>query len=266
MTAIKHSNFLWILSLFLACLEGSSAFSVNARTPVSSVATSTRSQLASPHNVPLQQSASSSNDWEEVEVEDEIDPTTNLELYLKKKFPEFFFLLSKNDQVLRQVIRRSETDDLKATLFVPNAQAFENLGANVLRQLEDERNLETVEKIVAYHIIPEEAVDYRQLRTEDYSRGRPKDGSRPALTIEGIQTLGGIVPVGRSKDGGLFGTGILAKEDPNGEPVVGPNNARIVNSYIIAGNTLVHEMDGFISPSLLWRYMDQLQIKLPGFA
>ena len=156
---------------------------------------------------------------------------------------------------------RGDDQETGMTLFAPNTQAFENLGAKKLQQLEDERNQETAEKMAAYHVIPNEAVAATRLSTEDWTVGRPKDGSKPAFTVEGIETAGGIVPVGRSKDEGLWGTGWFAKED--GGAVVGPN-ARILRSYIIGKqNCIVHEMDGFISPELLWRYLDQLRI--PGF-
>ena len=47
------------------------------------------------------------------------------------------------------------------------------------------------------------------------------------------------------------------KED--GGVIVG--GAKVVASVPLAGGIL-HETDGFISPSILWRYMDQLRI--PG--
>ena len=169
-------------------------------------------------------------------------------------------MLSKNDDVMK-VMRDEQTIQNGVTFFAPTTQAFENLGTKKLQQLEDERNLETAEKMAAYNVIPNEAVQATRLFTEDWTKGRPKDGSKPAFTVEGIQTMGGIVPVGRSKDEGLFGTGWFAKED--GGAAVGPN-ARILRSYMIGGNNcIVHEMDGLISPDLLWRYLDQLRI--PGF-
>ena len=73
----------------------------------------------------------------------------------------------------------------------------------------------------------------------------------------GILTLAGDepIPVDRSTSGGMFGMG--GKED--GGVVVG--GAKVVSSTPLAGGVL-HEVDGLISPSILWRYMDQLRI--PG--
>jgi uncharacterized surface protein with fasciclin (FAS1) repeats len=191
-------------------------------------------------------------DWETSDFNEPI-PTT-MEKFLTKKFPEFFFLLKNSPEVLN-VIR---SDAKGVTFFAPSSKAFENLGFDKLRQLEDERNLETAQKMGAYHVIQNEAVRAERLRTEDWTKGRPK-GGKPAFTVEGIETMGGVVPIGRSKSGGFFGFG--ATED--GDAVVGPN-ARIVQSYLIGGNScIVHEMDGLISPKLLWRYCDQLRI--PGF-
>lgn len=70
-------------------------------------------------------------------------------------------------------------------------------------------------------------------------------------------TLGGEVPVGRSKSGGFLGWG--AKED--GGVVVGPE-AKIIQSFKVE-DCIVHEMDALVSPEILWRYCDQLRI--PGF-
>ena len=55
--------------------------------------------------------------------------------------------------------------------------------------------------------------------------------------------------------GGLFGIG--GKEDGG----VTVNGAKIVRSQEL-GACLIHEMDGFCNPQLLWRYLDQLRI--PG--
>ena len=198
------------------------------------------------------------DDWEQADYAGPVP--TSAENLLAKKFPEFFYILKQNEKVM-SVIRNEAALQNGVTLFAPNAQAFENLGQKRLQQLEDDRNLETVQKIAAYHVIENEAVEAARLSTEDWSKGRPKGGGKPAFTVEGIQTMGGIVPVGRSKDAGLFGTGLFAKED--GGAVVGPN-ARILRSFLIKGNKcVVHEMDGLISPELLWRFMDQLRI--PGF-
>jgi len=60
---------------------------------------------------------------------------------------------------------------------------------------------------------------------------------------------------GQTTSGGLFGFG--AKEDGG----VTVNQASVV-STVEVGTSVVHEVDAFVSPQLLWRYMDQLRI--PG--
>ena len=71
----------------------------------------------------------------------------------------------------------------------------------------------------------------------------------------GVVTVGGRIEVGRSVVGGFFGVG--GKEDGG----VTINGAKIVSSREF-GECVVHEMDGFCSPSTLFRYLDQL--RLPG--
>jgi uncharacterized surface protein with fasciclin (FAS1) repeats len=182
--------------------------------------------------------------------------TRDIETFLRMKFPAFYSLLIKNENVWKQA-------GSSATFFAPNAQAFEALGEKKRKQLEDPRNLETAQKMGLYHIIPNEIVTNQQLRTEDWTKPKPADGSPRPFTVGGIVTLGGQVPVGRSKSGGmLFGWWGATKEDEQRrEAVVGPN-ARIVQSYEVDG-CMVHEMDALISPQILWRYCDQLRI--PGF-
>lgn len=80
-----------------------------------------------------------------------------------------------------------------------------------------------------------------------------------ALSIGGVLTLGGELRVGRSKSGGFLGWG--AKED--GGVVIGNNEAKVVKSTNVGEKGVVHEMDGFVAPDLIWRYFDQLRI--PGF-
>jgi uncharacterized surface protein with fasciclin (FAS1) repeats len=108
-----------------------------------------------------------------------------------------------------------------------------------------------------YHVVLTDAVSAEQLRTEDWTGPKPEDGSPRPITVGAMVTMGGKVPVGRSKSGGFLGW--AAKED--GDVVIGPE-ARIVKSYKL-GNSLVHEVDDLISPVVLWRYCDQLRI--PGF-
>lgn len=95
-----------------------------------------------------------------------------------------------------------------------------------------------------------------RLKREDWTV--PKVDGVAALSIGGVLTLGGELRVGRSKSGGFLGFG--AKED--GNVVIGNNSALIVKSTNI-GNGVVHEVDSFVAPDLIWRYYDQLRI--PGF-
>lgn len=186
--------------------------------------------------------------------EEDSDPRSNVERFLDKKFPAFYQLLGKNDEVWKTLNTDSTESSTGYTLFAPNAQAFQNLGEKKRNQLEDPRNLEIAQKIGLYHVVPTEAVTNQRLRTEDWTVPKPKDGGPRPITVSGIQTLAGEVPVGRSKSGGFLGFG--AKED--GDAVVGPN-ARILQSYVI-GENIIHEMDSLVSPELLWRYCDQLRI------
>eukprot|EP00957_Ditylum_brightwellii_P115079 8776729-Ditylum_brightwellii.AAC.1 len=123
------------------------------------------------------------------------------------------------------------------TIFAPNNAAFQNLGQKKLDQIADIRNSETVEKMGAYHVV-EEPVSAEAL----FNSG-------------GVVTLGGEVLVDRTTSGGFFGFG--GSED--GGVTIG--GAKVVQSLEI-GNIIVHEVDGLISPNILWRYMDQLRI--PG--
>lgn len=184
---------------------------------------------------------------------DEISAKSDLEDFVEKEFPAFYSLLILNEG-LWQIISESETGN---TLFAPSNTVFDNLNEKKLQQLKDSRNLETAQKMGLYHVIYNDVVSAARLRTEDWTRPAPKDGSPRPITVQAVLTLGGEVPVGRSKSGGLFGIG--AKED--GDVVIGPS-ARIVKSFKIDGS-IVHEVDDFICPTILWRYMDQLRI--PGF-
>lgn len=202
----------------------------------------------------LDASTSSSSDEKTTEEENEERPQ-KVELFLNQKFPSFYSLLKKNDEVFK-TLAKSTTG---YTLFAPNEQAFDNLGEKKRKQLADVRNEEVVEKMALYHVVSLDKLTATQLRTEDWTGPKPKDGSPRPFTVGGILTMGGEVAVGRSKSGGFLGLG--AKED--GDAVIG-SNARILKSYTLGDNEgIVHEMDAFISPELLWRYCDQLRI--PGF-
>jgi uncharacterized surface protein with fasciclin (FAS1) repeats len=172
-----------------------------------------------------------------------------LDAFLEKKYPSFYRLV--NDDMIKAI------KEGQVTIFAPNEAAFEALGEKKAAQIEDPRNLEIREKMGSYHVVAGESISAVELRTEDWTRGRPKDGSPPNTLIAGVKTLSGEVPVGRSKSGGFLGWG--AKED--GDIVIGPG-AKIVQSFNVEGS-IVHEVDALISPLILWRYCDQLRI--PGF-
>lgn len=170
-------------------------------------------------------------------TESSADAGTDIEGFLKAQFPEYYALLNKNPEVWKAV--KQSTDG--CTFFAPNSQAFDNLGEKKTQQMTDERNLEQVEKIATYHVIAEEALSEERL---------------DPVKIEGVMTLGGVVPLGGKKTGGFFGFG--AKDD--GSKILGPN-AKILQSFTV-GNSVVYEVDDLVSPEIVWRYFDQLRI--PG--
>lgn len=156
-----------------------------------------------------------------------------VEGFLAEEYPSFNNLLSMNDDVWK-ALREAGGG---FTLFAPNEEAFQKLGQKKLDQILDGRNTETTEKIGAYHVVNEPVTP-----EELFAAG-------------GIITMGGEVPVGRSRSGGFFGLG--EKED--GGSLVG--GANVVKSFGI-DDCIVYETDALISPNILWRYMDQLRI--PG--
>lgn len=162
---------------------------------------------------------------------------SDVEKYLAEKYPSCSSLLSKNGDAMKKIIK-SETG---FTIFAPNEKAFADLGDTGRAQLDDVRNAEVTEKIATYHVILE-PVTADQL----FNSG-------------GVVTEGGEVVAGRSVSGGFFGVG--GKEDGG----VTLNGAKVVKTIEFDDATttgVVHEMDGFVSPSILWRYADQLRI--PG--
>lgn len=190
------------------------------------------------------------DDWETVE---ESLINSKVVRFLEVKYPTFFKLLVRdNDTFLKDL--QSSTEH---TIFVPNEEALEALGAKKLQQLLDPRNEEIRDKMGQFHLLVGKAISATELRTEDWTKGRPKDGGKPNTLIAAIVTKAGEVPVGRSKSGGFLGIG--AKED--GDVVIGPE-AQITQSFKVE-DCLVHEVNDLISPIALWRYMDQLRI--PGF-
>ncbi|KAL7444371.1 hypothetical protein ACHAXH_009971 [Discostella pseudostelligera] len=165
------------------------------------------------------------------------DSAADAEEYLAANYPECSALFAKNADVMKKIIKAEDG----FTIFAPNGNAFASLGDKKRSQLDDIRNTEVAEKIASYHIIIE-PVTAEQL----FNSG-------------GVVTEGGTVPAERSVSGGFFGVG--GKEDGG----VTLNGAKVVKSLEFADATktgIIHEVDGFISPTILWRYADQLRI--PG--
>lgn len=163
-----------------------------------------------------------------------LDDTAQVENYLKENYSGFFeLLLEKNKSLWKKL---SDAED-GYTIFAPTNQAFQKLGEKRIGQLRDIRNSETAEKMGAYHAVNEPV------------------SSEELFAAGGVKTLGGVVDVGRSVTGGLFGIG--GKEDGG----VTINGASITGCTKV-GDCIIHEVDELISPKLLWRYCDQLRI--PG--
>jgi uncharacterized surface protein with fasciclin (FAS1) repeats len=152
--------------------------------------------------------------------------------YLHENYPALSKIVNLNDSIWKAL---GEGEGF--TIFAPNTAAFASLGDTKQEQLLDERNVETTQKIAAYHVIAE-------VVTAD-----------DLFNSGGVLTLGGEIPVDRSVSGGMFGVG--GKED--GGVLV--NTAQIITS-IELGSGVLHEVDGLVAPNILWRYMDQLRI--PG--
>eukprot|EP00565_Helicotheca_tamesis_P005081 CAMPEP_0185727340 /NCGR_PEP_ID=MMETSP1171-20130828/3049_1 /TAXON_ID=374046 /ORGANISM="Helicotheca tamensis, Strain CCMP826" /LENGTH=216 /DNA_ID=CAMNT_0028395879 /DNA_START=80 /DNA_END=730 /DNA_ORIENTATION=- len=188
------------------------------------------SRLSSPFSAPPTSSTTLLRESNEPSDE---SSASDIEKILDEDYPSFKSLLSMNEKVWKSV----RTSGTGCTIFAPNNAAFENLGQKKLDQIADVRNSETAEKMGAYHVV-EEPVTAEEL----FNSG-------------GVVTLGGEVLCDRKKSGGFFGFG--GTED--GGVTIG--GANVVKSFGV-GNIIVHEVDGVISPNLLWRYMDQLRI--PG--
>lgn len=215
---------------------------------------------------PTTRSSTSTILFSAAEESSETAPIT-MESVLRENYPEYHKLLSKNEKLLQEL----EGDNKNGfTLFAPSSAAFQALGEKKLAQLEDPRNLETAQKMGLCHVIPAETLSFTDLNREDWTVPKTPEGL-PALKYGALLTLGGEVPIGRTKmksDGNFFQNLIGGGEvelDENGKPktniIVGPEG-KIVRSLKI-GNAVIHEVDSLVSPIILWRYCDQLRI--PGF-
>lgn len=180
----------------------------------------------------------------------------SIESYLQQNYPLFESLLLSKIPNIYGTLRESDSSN-GFTIFCPSNSIMENIDSGRKVQISDPRNVEVTEKLASYHVIPNGKVTQERLKREDWTIPRSADGVA-ALSIGGVLTLAGELRVGRSKSGGFMGFG--AKED--GGVVIGNNEARVVKSTTV-GNGVVHEVDGFVAPDLIWRYFDQLRI--PGF-
>jgi len=161
--------------------------------------------------------------------------TSQVEDIMKDQYPIFHkLIMSKSSDVWKEL---SDASADGFTIFAPNDDAMQALGDKRLGQLDDIRNVETAEKMAAFHAINEPVT------------------AEALFNSGGVITVGGVVDVGRSRSGGFMGMG--GKED-GGTTV---NGAKVVQTVVV-DKCLIHEMDALISPEILWRYCDQLRI--PG--
>mmetsp|Transcript_19721 Transcript_19721/g.49048 ORF Transcript_19721/g.49048 Transcript_19721/m.49048 type:complete len:232 (-) Transcript_19721:1676-2371(-) len=157
--------------------------------------------------------------------------------FLQQYYPGFYSILDMNEEVWKAIGETKDGTEVGFTIFAPTNEALQSLGADKEAQLFDERNTETTQKIAAYHVIGEPVT------------------AEALFNSGGVVTCGGEVPIERSISGGIFGIG--GQEDGG----VTLNGAKVLQTATV-GNGIVHEVDTLVSPSILWRYMDQLRI--PG--
>jgi len=186
-----------------------------------------------------------------------VDENISIDSYLQQNYPLFESLLLSKIPDIYKILRESESSN-GFTIFCPSNSVMEGIDSRRKVQISDPRNEEVTQKLASYHVIANGKVTQERLKREDWTVPRSPDGVA-ALSIGGVLTIGGELRIGRSKSGGFLGWG--AKED--GAVVIGNNEARIVNSATVGKKGVVHEVDGFVSPDLIWRYFDQLRI--PGF-
>lgn len=179
---------------------------------------------------------------------------TEVEEYLAERYPMFTnMILRKNENLWKKLLQNAVSENGGFTIFVlTDRYLTQNVitSEKIMNQLQDQRNLETIEKISLYHTI-NEIVSYEQL-----------------CYAGGIQTMGGVVPIEEKGNGngffGLFGNNKKRTnlQDDEVDAPITINGANIIRYYIIGNECSVFEMDNFLSPKLLWRFMDQLRI--PG--
>lgn len=182
-----------------------------------------------------------------------------VEEYLAERYPMYTnMILRKNENLWKKQLDQAVVDNGGFTIFVlTDKWLTQNVVTNekIIVQLQDQRNLETLEKISLYHTI-NEIVTYEDL-----------------CNAGGIQTMGGIVPIEeKSKGNGIFGmfgnnnnkksNNDKQQDDNLLDAPITVNGANIIRYYMIGNECHIYEIDNLISPKLLWRYMDQLRI--PG--
>lgn len=253
MTAVPRTKSLLATAalVFYAAVQTASVNALVAPTSSTAVAKAT-TMIAQRRNSPLWDTATSSQQKNE---EGEGDAT--IQSYLQENYPLFeSLLLSKIPNIYATLQASDSTNGY--TIFCPSNSIMENIDPKRKIQIVDPRNVEVTEKLASYHVIPNGKVTAERLKREDWTVPRSADGVA-ALSIGGVLTLAGELRVGRSKSGGFLGFG--AKED--GGVVIGNNECRVVKSTSVGKKGVVHEVDGFVAPDLIWRYFDQLRI--PGF-
>lgn len=230
----SSSSFLSVAACLVATLPSYALGFVSPRTGTSLAAPRTSSFSASPSSASLSSSSAL------------FAASDSAEEYVASNHPSFYDLLSRNADAMKKM----RSSEVGFTIFAPSESSYAAMGEKKVEQLSDVRNTEMVEKMGAYHVIPEPVT------------------SDMLFDSGGVISAGGELVVDRSTSGGFFGVG--GSED--GGLLV--NGARVVNSYNFVdegpdGNMIpggkfcvVHETDGLVSPSVLWRYADQLRI--PG--
>jgi hypothetical protein len=174
-----------------------------------------------------------------------------VESYVQEHHALFWNLvLSKNDalwKALREASSSSSNNNNNngITLFLPTNEAVSALGEQRLRQLADDRNYETVLRMGEFHAVNEPV------------------SADVLFNSAGVITLARasrdrVLAVERRKVGGFLG-GIVGGGTEDGTFTVG--GAQVVQT-ISLGPSFIHATNGLVSPSILWRYCDQLRI--PG--
>ena len=247
MTTTKMFFFVLLtLSQFTTLLGFEGVVSVGRHQAITTAASSERWNHLSPyhhHQKQQQQPVGplfSSSQYDQQQIQQQDENVMYVRSYLQQYYPIWLSILDLNDEVWKSMVDTSaDGGGIGYTLFVLSDSTLrQKLTETQQEQLFDPRNLETAQKIAAYHVIGE-VVTGEQL----YNAG-------------GVLTVGGEVPIERSRKGGFFGFG--GQEDGT----VTINQSQVIQTDIQVGTGLIHEVDSLISPSILWRYMDQLRI--PG--